>query len=85
VLATYTQDLKNIAPTSFNPPLPNPEADTHKVDYRIVLGPPGNNGETETGFPEWLGDRAWHTVTVTGCNPSTGGTGSASLLPGIFG
>jgi hypothetical protein len=83
VLATYVQDLKNIN-ASWNPPLPNPEADTHKVDYRIVLGPPGNNGQTPTETPEWLGDRAWHTVTVTGCNPSTPSTGSADLLPSLF-
>ncbi len=74
VLATYVQDLKNIT-ASWNPALPNPEADTHKVDYRIVLGPPGNNGQTPDGNPEWLGDRQWHTVTVTGCNPpATGGS-----------
>ncbi|WP_084436170.1 hypothetical protein [Aldersonia kunmingensis] len=84
VLATYVQDLKNIN-ASWNPPLPNPEANTHKIDYRIVLGPPGNNGETESGFPEWLGDRQWHTVTVTGCNPGSGGTGSANFFPSLFG
>lgn len=90
VLATYVQDLKNINAT-WNPALPNPDADTHKIDYRIVLGPPGNNGQTETGTPEWLGDRAWHTVTVTGCNPpASGGSvdfGSLDLgsLSSLFG
>ncbi|MCX5046571.1 hypothetical protein OG921_25700 [Aldersonia sp. NBC_00410] len=83
VLATYVQDLKNIN-ASWNPALPNPDANTHKVDYRIVLGPPGNNGQTPDEKPEWLGDRAWHTVTVTGCNPSTPSTGSADLLPSLF-
>lgn len=83
VLATYVQDLKNIN-ASWNPPLPNPDSNTHKVDYRIVLGPPGNNGQTPTESPEWLGDRQWHTVTVTGCNPGTPSTGSAGLLPSLF-
>lgn len=85
VLATYQQDLKNL--NGWNPPLPNPDADTHEVSYRMVLGPPGNNGQTPTETPEWLGNRAWHTVTVSGCNPppDTGSLGSAGSLGSIFG
>lgn len=83
VTAVYTQDLKNL--NGWNPALPNPDADTHKVDYRMVLGPPGNNGQTPDGTPEWLGDRQWRTITVTGCNPpadtgSLGSLGSLDLL-----
>lgn len=66
--ATYTRDLKNLT-DSYNPPLPNPGAAEHSVDYRIVLGPPGNNGELQWGDREWLGDREWKSVTVTGCAP----------------
>ncbi|MDI9915823.1 hypothetical protein [Rhodococcus sp. IEGM 1379] len=86
VSATYTQDLKNII-AGWNPALPNPDADTHTVEYRMVLGPPGNNGQTPSELPEWIGDRAWHTVTVTGCNPppETGSLGSSSWLGSIFG
>lgn len=73
VLAEYVQDLKNIV-AGWNPPLPNPDANTHKVAYRMVLGPPGNNGQTPTETPEWIGDRQWHTVTVTGCNPTSSGS-----------
>lgn len=73
---TYTKDLKNIS-DSYNPPLPNPDAATHDVAYRMVLGPPGNLGQ---GGPEWLGDREWHHVTVTGCAGSGGGS-----LDGLFG
>lgn len=67
--ATYVKDLKHIT-DGYNPGLPNHEADTHTVAYRMVLGPPMNNGETPDGNPEWIGDRTWHSVTVTGCNPS---------------
>ncbi|MDH3009828.1 MULTISPECIES: hypothetical protein [Gordonia] len=74
--ATYTKDLKNLS-DSYNPPLPNPDAATHTVKYRMVLGPPGNNGE---GGGEWIGNREWHTVTVTGCAGSGGGS-----LDGLFG
>ncbi|MGW0175132.1 hypothetical protein ACWDUM_14955 [Rhodococcus sp. NPDC003322] len=88
VLATYVQDLKNLN-GAWNPALPNPDADTHKIDYRMVLGPPGNNGQTPTETPEWIGDRQWHSITVTGCNPSTGGGGSADFgsldLGGLLG
>lgn len=87
VLATYVQDLKNIV-AGWNPPLPNPGADTHVVQYRMVLGPPGNNGQTPDEKPEWLGDRAWHSVTVTGCNPEpdTGSLGSIfNLFTGSLG
>lgn len=66
--ATYTKDLKNIT-DPYNPTLPNPEAAEHTVDYRIVLGPPGNNAEPQWGEREWLGDREWKSVTVTGCAP----------------
>ncbi|WP_238526388.1 hypothetical protein [Gordonia neofelifaecis] len=95
VTATYIQDLKN--PTGeFKPALPNPDAATHRVDYRIVLGPPGNNGQTPNEQPEWLGDRQWRTITVTGCaaapDPGTGSVGGGSssgslgdLLGGLFG
>lgn len=72
VLATYVQDLKHFT-GSWDPGLPNPDADTHVISYRMVLGPPGNNGQTPTETPEWIGDRQWHTVTVTGCNPATSG------------
>lgn len=72
VTATYTQDLKNL--NGWNPDLQHPDADTHKVDYRMVLGPPGNNGQTPDGTPEWLGDRQWRTITVTGCNPPAAGS-----------
>lgn len=72
VTATYVQDLKDL--NGWDPGLPNPDADTHTVAYRMVLGPPGNNGQTPTETPEWIGDRQWHTVTVTGCNPSAGGS-----------
>ncbi|MGB3696348.1 MAG: hypothetical protein WBA05_02835 [Gordonia sp. (in: high G+C Gram-positive bacteria)] len=74
VTATYTQDLKNL--NGWNPPLPNPEAATHLVEYRMVLGPPGNNGQTADGKPEWLGDREWRQITVTGCADRPGGDGS---------
>ncbi|SEK33803.1 hypothetical protein SAMN05444583_101396 [Rhodococcus maanshanensis] len=80
VTATYVQDLKNL--NGWNPGLPNPEADTHTISYRMVLGPPGNNGQTPTETPEWIGDRQWHTVTVTGCNPTTPGGGSLEELFG---
>ncbi len=76
--ATYVRDLKNLpGPPAWNPDLPNPDADTHKVSYRMVLGPPGNNGQTPDEKPEWLGDRQWREVTVTGCNspiPDPGGS-----------
>lgn len=74
VTATYVQNLKK--PTgSWNPPLPNPTAATHKVSYRMVLGPPGNNGQTASGMPEWIGNREWRHITVTGCGePSHGGS-----------
>ncbi|GAC78730.1 hypothetical protein SAMN04488550_2855 [Gordonia malaquae] len=89
VTATYVQDLKNIV-AGWNPPLPNPDARSHRVDYRIVLGPPGNNGQTPDEKPEWLGDRAWRHITVTGCGATTGSSGSAdntfgSLGGGLFG
>lgn len=64
-----------------DPALPNAEADTHTVQYRMVLGPPGNLGD---GGPEWIGDRQWHEVTVTGCNPSSSGS-SGSSVGSIFG
>lgn len=80
VTATYTQNLKNL--NGWNPDLLHPDADTHKVDYRMVLGPPGNNGQTADGTPEWLGDRQWRTITVTGCNPPA--TGSLASLD-VFG
>lgn len=78
--ATYIKDLKNIT-DSYNPPLPNPDAAEHTVEYRIVLGPPGNNAELQWGETEWLGDRQWKSVTVTGCaavdpDPGFGSLGS---------
>lgn len=66
---SYVKDLKNIT-DAYNPALPNPDADTHVVSYRMVLGPSGNNAETPSNTPEWIGDRRWHSVTVTGCNPT---------------
>ncbi|MFC4603414.1 hypothetical protein [Rhodococcus kronopolitis] len=93
VSTSHVRNLKTgLKPT--DPPLPNPDADTHKLDYRMVLGPPGNLGD---GGPEWIGDRAWHTTTVTGCNPPPAGGsmdfGSVDLgsvdvggsLAGLFG
>ncbi|TSD98878.1 hypothetical protein FOV72_03720 [Gordonia rubripertincta] len=77
---SYTKNLKNIT-DSYNPALPNPDAATHDVAYRMVLGPPGNLGD---GGPEWLGDREWHHVTVTGCAGGGGGGGGGSL-DGLFG
>ncbi|TJZ74388.1 hypothetical protein FCG67_22240 [Rhodococcus oryzae] len=75
VTATYTLNLKtDLDPT--DPPLPNPAAGTHKLDYRMVLGPPGNLGD---GGPEWIGDRQWHTTTITGCNPPAGSADFGSL------
>ncbi|GAA4754187.1 hypothetical protein GCM10023217_27200 [Gordonia alkaliphila] len=87
VTATYVQDLKKPTGT-WTPPLPNPGASTHEVSYRIVLGPPGNNGQTPSGSPEWLGDRGWRHITVTGCNGPSGSSGSldwGSLDFGLFG
>lgn len=75
---TYVQDLKDITGT-YNPPLPNPESDTHTVSYRMVLGPPGNNGQTQDENPEWLGDRQWHSIEVTGCNPPVDPPATGSL------
>ena len=66
--ATYTKDLKNIT-DSYNPALPNPDNDVHVVRYRLALGPAGNNAEPQWGDREWLGDRDWKTVVVTGCAP----------------
>lgn len=93
--ATYVRDLKDLPyPGTYSgSPIPNPDADTHKVAYRMVLGPPGNNGQTTTEQPEWIGDRQWREVTVTGCNspePSgsldTGSLDSGSLdLGSLFG
>ncbi|WP_232719398.1 hypothetical protein [Gordonia metallireducens] len=77
---SYIKDLKNLNDSPYNPPLPNPEAATHDVAYRMVLGPPGNLGD---GGPEWLGDRNWHHVTVTGC--AGGGGGGGGSLDGLFG
>ena len=88
VTATYVRDLKNLGePPVWNPPLPNPDADTHRVQYRMVLGPPGNNGQTTDGTPEWLGDRQWREVTVTGCNSpaAPGGSSEGSLGTGSLG
>lgn len=67
--ATYVKDLKNLT-DNYNPPLPNPDAATHKISYRMVLGPAGNLGD---GGPEWIGDRQWHHMTVTGCAAEDGG------------
>ncbi|NLG47113.1 hypothetical protein [Gordonia sp. (in: high G+C Gram-positive bacteria)] len=77
VTATYVQDLKNL--NGWNPGLPNPDAATHKVSYRMVLGPAGNNGQTADGKPEWLGDRQWRSITVTGCAGGGGSLDSGSL------
>ncbi|MGB3604588.1 MAG: hypothetical protein WBA38_13680 [Gordonia sp. (in: high G+C Gram-positive bacteria)] len=78
VTATYVQDLKSL--NGWNPGLPNPNAATHKIAYRMVLGPPGNNGQTADGMPEWLGNREWRSVTVTGCaQPDHGSLGTGSL------
>ncbi|MFD4180575.1 hypothetical protein [Rhodococcus sp. NPDC058514] len=81
VTATYTVNLKTgLKPT--DPPLPNPDADTHKLDYRMILGPPGDLGQ---GGPEWIGDRQWHTTTITGCNPPAGSVDFGSLDLGSLG
>lgn len=82
VTATYVQDLKNLTGSWT---LPNPEAATHQVAYRMVLGPPGNNGQTPTGMPEWLGDRQWREITVTGCADDGDGGGAGSLSGGSLG
>ena len=55
--------------------LPNPDAATHVVHYRVVLGP-----ENQHHVPE-------KTVTVTGCaaQPGTGSAGSSMFPHDIFG
>lgn len=86
VTATYIRDLKNLPEGAWGGPVPNAGADTHKVAYRMVLGPPGNNGQTPDEKPEWLGDREWRDVMVTGCNsPAGGGSSSGSLDFGSLG
>lgn len=75
VSVSYLRNLKTDLKET-DPPLPNADADTHKLDYRMVLGPPGNLGD---GGPEWIGDRQWHSVTVTGCNPTTEPPAGGSL------
>lgn len=67
VTVSYVRNLRTDLKET-DPALPNPDADTHKLDYRMVLGPPGNLGD---GGPEWIGDRQWHSTTITGCNPTT--------------
>ncbi|MEE2032270.1 hypothetical protein [Rhodococcus chondri] len=47
--------------------LPNPLSDTHKVEYRMILGPEADHRD---------GD--WHEVTISGCNPIQ--SGSAGLF-----